>query len=166
MGLSLPSDLVADVMRNADPSRLEGAEAKLRSVGTGSGISFASVMKAQPEQWGGGVDSLFSHGPTVVNFQFASSSEAAGTYAGFERMVLRNMLEQLLPEAGSGAFGAGTSASIWRSLAADQLANVYAQAGGIGVASMLSEQDTSNVIESGENQWPYFSASEIRAFIG
>lgn len=166
MGVSLPSDLVVDVMRNADPSRLKGALAKLQSLGgpADGETSFASVLAAQPERWGKGVNSLFSPAGTPASAPPAASAEAGSAYAGFEQMVLRNLLEQLLPDAGSGAFGNGTSAAIWRSLAADQLANVYAQAGGIG--TMLAEQDAQGSAQAAEKQWPYFNTSEIRAFTG
>ena len=168
MGVSLPSDLVVDVMRNADPSRLKGAVARLQSMGGASDgdTSFASVLAAQPEQWGSGVDSLFSSAGAAAGAPPVSSPDAGNVYAGFEQMVLRNLLEQLLPDAGSGAFGNGTSAAIWRSLAADQLANVYAQAGGIGIGTMLAEQDAQGSAQAAEKQWPYFKTSEIRAFTG
>ncbi len=164
MGVSLPSDLVVDVMRNADPSRLKGAVARLQSMGGAADgdTSFASAVAAQPEQWGSGVNSLFSSADAAR----VSSPDGGSVYAGFEQMVLRNLLEQLLPDAGSGAFGTGTSAAIWRSLAADQLANVYAQAGGIGISSMLAGQDAQGSHQTAEKQWPYFSTSEIRAFTG
>lgn len=166
MGVSLPSDLIVDVMRNADPSRLKGAVTKLQSMGgtSDNGISFASVLEAQPERWAGGVESLFS--PVSTAAASPASSSTGDAYAGFEQMVLRSLLEQLLPDAESGAFGTDTSAAIWRSLAADQLANVYAQAGGIGIGSMLNEQDTPVSAQSAEKQWPYFRTSEIRAFTG
>lgn len=168
MGVSLPSDLVVDVMRNADPSRLKGAVAKLQSIGgTAEGVSsFASVLEGPQRQWAVGWDSLFSQPAATETSTPASSFQAGDPYVGFEQMVLRNMLEQLLPDAGSGAFGTGTSAEIWRSLAADQLAHVYSQAGGIGIGPMLAEQDTSRLAQSPEGQWPYFSTSQIRAFTG
>ena len=165
MGVSLPSDLIVDVMRNADPSRLKGAVANLQSMGgpTDSGTAFASVLEAQPERWGEGVESLFSPVSTAV----APESSASGNaYAGFEQMVLRNLVEQLLPDAESGAFGTGTSAAIWRSMAADQLASVYAQAGGIGIGSMLAQHEAPGLAQAPEKQWPYFTTSEIRAFTG
>lgn len=166
MGVSLPSDLIVDVMRNADPSRVKGAVAKLQSLGgpAEGGTSFVSVLEAQPHPWGGSAGSLFSPvSPAAVP---GSTSEAGSAYAGFEQMVLRNLLEQLLPDAESGAFGTGPSAAIWRSLAADQFANVYAQAGGVGIGSMLAEQEPPGVTQPAEQQWPYFDTSEIRAFTG
>lgn len=166
MGVSLPSDLIADVMRNADPSRLKGAVANLQSMGepTDSGTAFASVLEAQPERWGGGMESLFSPVSTAVTSPDAPASRNA--YAGFEQMVLRNLLEQLLPAAESGTFGTGTSAAIWRSMAADQLASVYAQAGGVGIGSMLAQHEAHGLAQAPTMQWPYFSTSEIRAFTG
>ena len=81
-------------------------------------------------------------------------------------MVLRNLLEQLLPASESGSFGTGPSAGVWRSIAADQLANVYAQGGGLGISSMLEAHDQPVSKEVVGEQWPYFSATAIRAFTG
>ena len=54
MGVSLSSDLILDVMRNADPERLKGATAKLESLAVPDGTTgvFADMlgeMKLGPE---------------------------------------------------------------------------------------------------------------------
>ncbi|MEI7601918.1 MAG: rod-binding protein [Aestuariivirga sp.] len=164
MAVSLPSDLVFDVMRNADPVRHSVALAKLRSAGHDSGAAFASAVKNAEERsgllgvsgdLGTGVGLLAPH-PNAIHDAVDNST----AYQGFERMVLRNLFETLLPDEQSGAFGEGPSAGIWRSMAADQFAGIYAENGGIGLAAML----TSGGGEKGprrEIQWPYFSMAEI-----
>lgn len=162
MVVRLPSDLVADVMRSADPARRETAVAKLRSSGSITGTDFASSMND--------VRLSEAHGEyskDVAKAQVIGSRKRVerndgetSAYRGFEQMVLRNLFENLLPTEESGSFGGGPSAGIWRSLAADQLAGVYAKSGGVGIQSMLA----SNAQQSGprrESEWPYFSVSSI-----
>jgi hypothetical protein len=93
-----------------------------------------------------------------------SGASAQGAYVDFERMVLRNLLESLLPTSESGAYGAGPSAGIWRSLAADQLAGLYAGSGGIGIAETLSAGKDRD--GSSQGGWPYFATDKIEAFSG
>lgn len=157
MAVSLSSDLIADVMRNADPARLRTATAALQNLKPGeeSPPSFA--------------DALDHTGSTLPFAQMSSTSHqlpkstAGGPFVDFERMVLRNLFESLLPREESGAFGTGPSAGVWRSLAADQLAGLYADSGGIGIASTLAEREPGG---SASQQWPYFSTDRIEAFTG
>lgn len=163
MSVSLPSDLIMDVMRNADPVRREAAAAKLKSTGDSSGpdATFADVTGAIASP---GISSpkegLLPPGGTPGS----SMARAESPYQGFERMVLRNLFETLLPDSDSGAFGSGPSAGIWRSMAADQMAGVYADAGGVGIAEMLQQQ--SGESPARQAQWPYFSVNQIAGFKG
>jgi peptidoglycan hydrolase FlgJ len=164
MGVSLPSDLIVDVMRNADPSRLSAATSKLQAIG-GEGVAsqFAHMLEevdAAPAQQDGSVHALAGDHPDPPQL-----AAAEGHHVEFERMVLRNLLESLLPESSSGAFGAGPSAGVWRSLAADQLAGLYAGSGGVGIAEALSAGDGERAADRGL-QWPYFSTGKIEAFVG
>ena len=76
-------------------------------------------------------------------------------------MVLRNLFEALLPGEETGSFGGGPSAGIWRSMAADQLAGVYSEGGGIGIADLVSGEE---LVLRRETQWPYFSKGAISTF--
>jgi hypothetical protein len=154
MGVSLPSDLIVDVMRGADPAKLQQATARLQSLESPSQESraFANVLDR--------VDV-----PQTAPASAPSRESASGPYVEFEQMVLRNMFEAMLPAETSGAFGSGPSAGIWRSLAADQLAALHASAGGIGIAAELAAHGG---IEGSvmEREWPYFSTDEIKAYTG
>jgi hypothetical protein len=150
MAVTLSTDLIADVLRSADPVRLKTATAKLHDL---------QPQEENPGTFANLLNGIDGGRPAAAYPPAAPRSEDA--YAEFERMVLRNLFESLLPQAESGAFGTGPSAGVWRSLAADQLAGVYAGSGGIGIASTLAS-------ESGgmTSQWPYFSTTKIEAFTG
>ena len=157
MAVSIPSDLIADVMRNADPSRMRAATAALQNlrVPDGEQRHFTAVLDK--------AGSTLPSAEAGNTARRAIDARAPEPFIEFERMVLRNLFESLLPGPESGAFGSGPSAGVWRSLAADQLAGVYASSGGIGIASSLATGESG----SGEQaQWPYFSTTKIEAFTG
>ena len=167
MAVAIPSDLIVDVMRNADPARVGTATAKLQSMKGDDAISqdFAGLLdRAANRESGPGVavGSAVSELPDrLANHSGATAPEA---YVDFERMVLRNLLESLLPASESGAYGAGPSAGIWRSMAADQLAGLYAGSGGIGIAETLTAGNDRDGASQGG--WPYFATDKIEAFSG
>ena len=148
MGVSLPSDLVADVMRNADPSRLSAARAQLKGLDANgnTAVTFQSVLAK------------------TVNASSSKTDKDAAAYKGLEQFVLRSLFEQLLPGEDSGAFGSGPGAGIWRSMAADQMAGLYADSGGLGIAEMVQD-NTVEMAKSGGG-WPYFMTDKISAFAG
>lgn len=170
MAVSLPSDLILDVMRNAEPARLQTAKAKLEGLQEpqGSGAAFAALLgrmdgEAVAATRGHDLPGLRNEPSAVPRHARAETDDKA--YVDFERMVLRNLFESLLPQAQSGAFGTGPSAGVWRSMAADQLASIYADTGGIGIARTLAVDEARNGGPE-EAQWPYFSRGPIQAFTG
>ena len=169
MAVKLSSDLILDVMRNADPARRNAAVARLQSLQLTDQTSFATALDGLKIQVPGNVGDSGSQGNLATRSlhlapQFPGSQES-GAYQGFERLVLRNLFETLLPDEKSGAFGGGPSAGVWRSMAADQLAGVYSSSGGIGLATMLEGSKTKEAPER-EAQWPYFSVDSIKTFTG
>lgn len=163
MAVRLSSDLIMDVMRNANPTRVDAAVAKLRDMGEVGETGFAFAATIDSLERG---QAAVSGPPLTLPFDEGRSAprEAETPYQGFEKMVLRNLFEALLPDSASGAFGSGPSAGIWRSMAAEQMAAVYAEAGGAGIARVLEEQDER--IASRQGEWPYFSVRQIDSFAG
>jgi flagellar protein FlgJ len=164
MAVSLPSDLIADVMRNAEPARRSAAAARLQSMGS-RGIDFADVVgqARQPAEVKPGVERSTHLAAGDTSAGAAGRGRATNpTFARFEQMVLRNLFETLLPAQESGAFGGGPSAGIWRSMAADQLAGTLAENGGIGISRMLASS-TPDSAPLRDAQWPYFSLHPLRA---
>ena len=167
MAVTLPSDIVLDVIRGADPARLKMAAAKFGAMPEAPPIktaAFADVLNAEGSeaapQSGQRLASLFSDAP-----ESGVRGQAAEPHKAFERMVLRNMFESMLPSDDSGIYGGDSSAGIWRSLSADQMAGVYAERGGIGIAqSLLASPEKPTMMP--QEQWPYFNTSRIRGFAG
>lgn len=161
MAVHLPSDLIVDVMRHADPSRRSAAVARLQSFGEDTAFASAveGVAKGAAPQAGDAANEAspaLSSSPGKVR-HVAGGAEA---YQGFEHMVLRNLFESLLPDEKSGAFGGGPSAGVWRSMAADQLAGVYAAGGGVGIAKLLAS-GSEKAAPRPAAQWPYFALNSI-----
>lgn len=162
MAVTLPSDLVADVMRNADPARRTAAATRLQSMGNGTAFATA-VDAAAPAAASSGRQGSFALAGRDVSATVRKDDDAKSAgFRGFEQMVLRNLFESMLPAEDSGSFGTGPSAGVWRSMAADQLANVYADNGGAGIARMLAEKAPEQVPRP-ERQWPYFTLNPLRA---
>ena len=167
MAVSLPSDLIVDVMRNADPARRSAATAKLSSAGESTGGQFASAIEYLQAPKSKSGEALVELVPASLPRASSSLSqqpdEKDSAYQGFERLVLRSLFEALLPGEETGSFGGGPSAGVWRSMAADQLAGVYSESGGIGIAELLNGDEASLRREA---QWPYFSKDAISTFRG
>lgn len=182
MAVTLPSDLIFDVMRAADPSRQKSAAAKLGS-GDHSQVAFKGVMDGllAPSRVRDRSDDLIADVLAAADSTKAVAAEArlagfapppavrqadAGEpYKAFEQMVLRNMFESMMPSADSGIYGEDSSAGIWRSLANDQLASVYSDWGGLGIAQTLSNKGNDSAVRPG-GQWPYFETTAISSFTG
>jgi len=122
------SDLVADVLKAADPGQLRQAENQLRALGAGRAAGAGAAREA------------FS--PPVAGHSALSSPAPANdpafeAHRKFEAMVLQSFLQTMLPKDNEAVYGKGTAGNIWKSMMAEQLANVLADRGGIGIASRL-----------------------------
>lgn len=110
MGISITSDLVMDVMRAAEPSKLASARQRL-----------------------GGTSAVADVGKPTSPQQIARSK----ANQDFEAAMLRTFTEQMMPKEASSLYGDGTAGNIWRSLQVDLMSQQIAKAGGIGIAKML-----------------------------
>jgi hypothetical protein len=128
-------DLIADVMAAADPSARSNSEARLAALDPGAPGSPASTGGAQE------------------------------AYKAFEAMALAQVYSQILPDAESGAFGEGFAGSVWRSMAADQFAKLHADKGGLGIATLAS-QDETLAAQGSSLAWPYYAVDKITDFTG
>ena len=156
MAISPPSDLLLDVAAAADPMKVRAATERLAKLaadptaanagfdaaltrarsGLGSsmpGIAAAKVNGTTPDDGslatlGGAGPGAFAHRPGVHTKPSA--------YTKFEAVLLQNFVEAMLPKD-SELFGDKNSASAYRSMMAEQIANQIADAGGIGVAKSI-----------------------------
>lgn len=154
MAVSIPSDLIVDVMRSADPQRVKLAVARLQN-----GATSPAGPTPPPLQTFADFMPPLKLAPDVASDAAKSSSARAG----FEKMVISNMLENILPRASSGVFGEDSAGSIWRSMFSDSLADAYAKQGGLGIADLVSRDAAAATPDTGK-QWPYFKLPALRSF--
>jgi Rod binding domain-containing protein len=93
----------------------------------------------------------------------------------FEAVMLRSMVEDMLPKDSSAIYGEGTAGNIWRSMQADFISQELSKAGGVGIAKMLNKsQDRignaadaaslNQILPRADNltpikDWPYFEVA-------
>jgi peptidoglycan hydrolase FlgJ len=190
MPVTIPSDLVAGVLKAAAPRRVERATLKLGGASPSPGPAAPNFLgellalaksPEKPRDLPGDMvmDVLTAADPVrlaaaerrLSNMETARLDGEADAYRKFEAMLLGNAFESILPPADGGAFGDGFAGGIWRSMAAAQIASLFADRGGIGIAAMLGSRDQDGVSANPAEgnvtparQWPYFQTNSISTF--
>ncbi|MCI0600209.1 MAG: rod-binding protein [Beijerinckiaceae bacterium] len=140
MSINPVSDIVLDVARAADPGRARAAAEKLSGgsgasrAGSGSfevALASSTVSLRAPRNDFSGPGSSHS----MVLQKTDSRTKA---YKGLEQLVLKNLVETMLPKESAALFGSGTAGDIWRSLLADQLASEIGKTADLGAAHRQS----------------------------
>jgi Rod binding domain-containing protein len=138
MAISPPSDIVLDVLNNAEPSRLEAAQAKLKA-----GYATAEAQR------------LSNTDPSATAFKIkhrldgVEKEKVPETYRKFEAMVLQNFIKTMLPDSDE-VYGKGASGEIWKGMMAEQIANEIAKDHGIGIAEKLMDSGPTKTREKVE----------------
>ena len=108
MSIQPASDIVLDVARAADPSKLQAGAAKLG----GSDLDFDAVLasrppgtslSAYPQQRIDGLGALGERMAPVVSGTGVAGADKA--YLGLEAFLLQTMIGSMLPKGGAGGFG-------------------------------------------------------------
>jgi peptidoglycan hydrolase FlgJ len=128
------SDIVLDVARSADPFKSRVAAEKLsrgnvKRQAASSDFSHLLVSTSTMPQISG--NSLGEHGTESSNIKPQNARVKA--YKGLEQLVLKNLLENMLPKESGTFFGTGTAGDIWRSFLADQLATQVGKTVNLGL---------------------------------
>ncbi len=134
MSINPVSDIVLDVAMAANPAKYQAAVEKLSTGGTLSQVqsgSFESTLKntaaRMPEAWkNSGVSSL------ATSRALHQTNTSTKAYKGLEQLVLKNLVENMLPKDSPALFGSSTAGDIWRSMLADQLASEIGNAVDLG----------------------------------
>lgn len=121
MAISPPGDIIMDVMRAADPQKLEAARQKLRAKAADATFE---VPEAIPSR------------VSIRNGETRPASEPKA-YAQFEAMVLQTFFESILPKEMDTFYGGGLSGDMWRSMLAQELGQALARDGGIGISERI-----------------------------
>lgn len=148
MAISPPSDIVLDVLNNADPSRLEVAQARLKSGHAtaeakrlaGTDASFDAALRT---------DAVSDAHKLRHRLDGAEKKEIPATYRKFEAMVLQSFIKTMLPDS-EEVYGKGASGEIWKGMMAEQIANEIARESGIGIAEKLLENGSTRLKDRAE----------------
>lgn len=130
MSINPVSDIVLDVARAADPVK--------------SRVAVEALSRGESNQASiGGFDHALTDTAPRNSYEAGGSESAkilprvearTKAYKGLEQLILKSLLENMLPKDTSGAvFGAGTAGDIWRSFLADQLATQVGKTVDLGI---------------------------------
>jgi Rod binding domain-containing protein len=121
LAISPPSDIVLDVARAAGPADIAAAREALAKKAGGAAAPFTLGEPA------------LSRATAAVDAQ-DGGTKASGKYQRFEAMVLQTFIQNMLPKDAEGVYGKGLAGDMWKSQLSEQLADVMAARGGIGIA--------------------------------
>jgi flagellar protein FlgJ len=137
MAISIPSDLVLDVARAADPTRVAKASADLNA---GAPVADLSLGKAggaaTARTFSSFLPQTYSMQQTSAARQPISPEKKAANE--LETLLLQQMLESILPKEDGAVFGKGTAGSVWRSMMAEQVARQLSSSGEIHLSKILT----------------------------
>jgi flagellar protein FlgJ len=137
MAISPPSDIVLDVLNNADPSKLEVAQTRLKS---GFAVAEAKRLANSDASFDANLrtDAVADSFKLKHRLEGVEKKEVPETYRKFEAMVLQNFIKTMLPDSDE-VYGKGASGEIWKGMMAEEIANEIAREGGVGIAERLLE---------------------------
>ncbi|MGR6432001.1 rod-binding protein [Rhizobium sp. PAMB 3182] len=133
-------DMTLDALRATDPAvtkvqddiarmQLQRSAATARNAGQGFDVSLEQLRQLETEA---GLDHVA---------QNANLGKVPETYRKFEAMVLQQFVQYMLPKESEQVYGSGNAGEIWKSMMAEQFANVLSKRGGIGIAEELYAKD-------------------------
>lgn len=149
MAISPPSDLVLDVVRAADPARVEEAQARLQANRAAfratslaeNGNGFANTVAILNQNEGtSGLGDTDNRAP---------AKPVPEAYRKFESMVLQNFMKSMMPRDGEEVYGQGIAGNMWKDMMAEQMGTVLAQGRGIGIAEHMMTDRIDDPVAAG-----------------
>jgi peptidoglycan hydrolase FlgJ len=120
LAISAAGDIVMDVMRAADPTKVQEARDRLKAMAAGANVDVVFDPKPIP-----------ASAPTNI------SSRPNEAFQRFEAMVLQNFVQSMLPDDTESVYGSGLAGDMWKSMLAEKIGEQIAQRGGIGIADRI-----------------------------
>lgn len=136
------NDLIADVMKAADPAAQRIAAARLERMAPAGDANFASAIAeefAAAQTGQSGTAAPISGGDIATTPIIRKAEGSNPTYRKFEAFVLQMFVETMLPKDAEDVYGKGTAGNIWRSMLAEQIGNEMAKGNGVGIAKQLAK---------------------------
>lgn len=148
VAISPPTDLVLDVVRAADPTAVQEAQAKLKA----NKAAFAATSLAEVGKGFGAAMNRIDMPGTEAGLGNAEAKRAAempDEYRKFEASILQNFVNSMLPKETEEVYGKGSAGEFWKSMMAEKIADEMSQKGGIGIAEQMYSQALDRVERQG-----------------
>jgi flagellar protein FlgJ len=130
------SDLVLDVVKAADPAKSVMAAEKLTSLAAsedGANVKFSAIlngMRSSPSDLGTELERASTKSVAIKPV----TDMRTKVFKDLEQLVLRNLVETMLPKDTETLFGHGTAGDIWKSMLADALSKDIGKSVDLGLA--------------------------------
>lgn len=149
MAVSLPSDIVLDVMKAADPQAIREARQTLAAkAGPSTPVAFeAQVATAQAP-------------PAATTEPANSAARERKVATSFQAVILQNLFKEMMP-AGTTFGGGGMAGDMWESMFVDSVAQVTAQRDALGLSSRL----LGDTVQEGDTAVALEGARDFRAAV-
>jgi flagellar protein FlgJ len=138
VAINPPSDIVLDVARAGDPTRVQAAVDKLsRMAGPDApkGAAFSDVLGATTP-----APALRA----LPGVQIGSSPDRVpqntNPYQNLEAVMLQGFVEYMMPSDSDGLYGDKAADGVMRGMFAEQIAMQMAKSGKLGIAKMMAKQ--------------------------
>jgi len=145
MAIKPSSDIILEVLKAADPQRVQAATQRLVALGAASADAaddFTKVLDATEQPSVGGPEIAANAGGmrdrlASISPDAASDQKAARVQVEFEASILKTFVDAILPKDETSVYGQGTAGDIWKSMLADQIAKQIAKSGAFGISKRL-----------------------------
>jgi hypothetical protein len=131
MAISPVSDLIVDVARAADPQKASAASRALEA-GAAPETFSATLRQAAPAVDSGSY-AYRNPAPTITPAMTPERKAAVG----LESVLLKGMIEEMLPKDAPDVYGSGTAGDVWRSMMSEKIAEEVAKSGALHIADRL-----------------------------
>lgn len=139
VAISPPSDLVLDVVRAADPTAVQEAQAKLKA----NKAAFAATSLAEAGKGFGAAMDIINTPATKAglgNPEDPKKVEMPEEYRKFEASVLQSFVNSMLPKDTQDVYGKGSAGEFWKSMMAEKISDEMSKRGGVGIAEQMYSQ--------------------------
>jgi flagellar protein FlgJ len=153
------NDIVLGVTRAADVAKHEAAVSRLEKLaGQATGVVAKTEQTAEPASaWSTELQVAASKTSRPARFVSAAGTTKAApahdkkdVYVQFEALLLKNMVEAMMPEDAEAVFGSGTAGKMWKSMLAEKIAEEIARSGSIGIAKQVAAGEAAETKKAGD----------------
>ncbi|MCI4678801.1 hypothetical protein K9U39_00770 [Rhodoblastus acidophilus] len=135
MAISPPSDLIIDVARAADPQKAMATTRMLAAATGDVSTGFSAALDQLPARPAAPLRDLSYQNP--VASLMAKQTPAHKAEVGLASLLLKNMIDQMLPKDAGDVFGTGVAGDVWKSFLSEKIAEQIAKSGELKIGERL-----------------------------